>query len=576
MPRYLPRILFTFLLLGLLAACTREAEPPARIDLLQDVPADTPYVFVTSKRLPDGLRDRLGDYYAAQLAAQGPVLARLREQMAQAEGPTPMAHQAEQLFDVLEAVFGEFEGRDTAAKVRELGIEPVTRSVIYGIGVLPAMRVEIVDAEKLEAMLERVEKRAGFSTTHGELNAQRYRRIDLGQVDLILSITERHAIAGLLADGRFERDLPVLLGQEQPSASLADSGDIESLIEKYDFTGYGEGFLRLDEMVRTMLGKGNGRNAEVMQALGAQPVPISAGCMQMTETLISGMPRMVIGITAADQQQLGARAIWESSTPVAARLQKLAAPVPGLGAPYDGLLAMGFGLDLPQLRNTIDALLREVIAAGDSCELVDPASLKAVMPQLNLALGPMTAGIKGINLLLADLSIDQQTLQPVGVSAGLLAAVDDPRGIFALGAMFNPALASFEIPADGSFVDLPRDLVADQQAPPLKVAIKDRALLVLAGSGSSVVADRLLGATLTNPPPLFAVDYGVYQLVERFGHMAEGAVAQLESQGELELAAELREQMHGFKLQAQLFDRLRVSVHADSHGLVMDQVMKLR
>jgi hypothetical protein len=576
MSRFLPRILVISLLLVLIAACTREVEPPAKIDLLQNVPADTPYAFVTSRRLPDGLRDRLADYYAAQLAAQGPVFARLRKQMEEAEEAAPMARQAERLFDVLEALFGEFEGRDTAAKVRELGIEPVTRSVIYGIGVLPALRVEIIDAAKLEAMLDRVEARAGFSTTRGESNGQAYRRIDLGQVDLILSITKRHAIAGLLADGRFERDLPLLLGQAQPSSSLADSGDIESLIEQYGFTGYGEGFLRLDELVRIMLGKGNGRNAEVMQALGAQPVPISAGCMQMTEQLISGMPRMVIGISAADQKRLAARGIWESSAPVAARLQKLAAPVPGLGAPYDGLLAMGFGLDLPQLRNAIDALLREVIAAGDSCEWVDPASLKAVMPQLNLALGPMTAGIKGINLLLADLSIDSQTLQPLDVRAGLLAAVDDPRGIFALGAMFNPALATFEFPADGSFVDLPRDLVPDEQAPPLKVAIKERALLLLAGSDSNDVADSLLGATVTSPSPLFAVDYGVYQLVERFGAMTDGAIAQLESQGEQDVATELREQMRNFRLQAELFDRLRVSLYADAQGLVMDQVMELR
>ena len=248
MPRF-PRILVVSLLLGLLAACTREAEPPAKIDLLQGVPADTPYAFVTSRHLPDGLRDRLADYYAAQLAAQGPVFARLREQMEQAEEAAPMARQAERLFDVLEALIGEFEGRDTAAKVRELGIEPVTRSVIYGIGVLPALRVEIIDAAKLEAMLDRVEARAGFSTTRGELNGQTYRRVDLGQVDLILSTSARHAIAGLLADGRFESDLPLLLGQAQPSSSLADSGDIESLIEQYGFTGYGEGFLRLDELV---------------------------------------------------------------------------------------------------------------------------------------------------------------------------------------------------------------------------------------------------------------------------------------------------------------------------------------
>ena len=41
-------------------------------------------------------------------------------------------------------------------------------------------------------------------------------------------------------------------------------------------------------------------------------------------------------------------------------------------------------------------------------------------------------------------------------------------------------------------------------------------------------------------------------------------------------AAELREQLHTFRSQAQFFDRLRVSVYADEKGLVMDQVMEFR
>ena len=42
-----------------------------------------------------------------------------------------------------------------------------------------------------------------------------------------------------------------------------------------------------------------------------------------------------------------------------AYLRKLAAPVPGVGVPYQGLIAIGLGIDLPQLRNAIEALVRE-------------------------------------------------------------------------------------------------------------------------------------------------------------------------------------------------------------------------
>jgi hypothetical protein len=79
-----------------------------------------------------------------------------------------------------------------------------------------------------------------------------------------------------------------------------------------------------------------------------------------------------------------------------------------------------------------------------------------------------------------------------------------------------------------------------------------------------------------SPPRLFAVDYGVYQLVQRFGDMMDRAAVQLDIQGERDMAKELREQMQGFRLQAEIFDRLRLSVHASAEGLVLDQVMELR
>jgi hypothetical protein len=559
----------------LITGCSQEPEV-AGDSLLRHVPADTPYVFVADRHLPQRLRARLADQSAAQLAAQGESFRRLRAQIEASPDAAQMAGRAQQFLDVLQAFFTEFEARDTASSLRELGIEPVTRSVFYGIGLLPAVRLEIADADRLNAMLDRVEQRAGVRAMRAELAGQPYRRIDLGAVDAVIAVSDDFAIAGLLADGLFDRDLPLLLGQRSPAEDLASQGEMRTLIERHAFSGYGEGFIRLDRLLTTLMGNGSGRGAETMQALGGQPMPVSAACRSLVEEMVGGMPRMVIGITRADERQLAMRAIWESSPSVASYLGKLAAPVPGVGSPYEGLIAIGLGIDLPQLRNGIEALLRHVAAAGADCEWVDPATLKAVLPQLNLALGPMTAGIKGFNLHLDELELDPDTLEPRNVRAGLLAAVDDPRGMFALGGVFNPALASVELPSDGSLIEIP-PLIADEPgAPPLKVAMKDKALVVLAGANAAATLDPLLGAALVSPARLFAVDYGVHALVERFGGLLDGAVAQLIQQGELEMADELRQQMASFRLQAKLFERLRVSMYANEQGLVVDQVMELR
>lgn len=53
----------------------------------------------------------------------------------------------------------------------------------------------------------------------------------------------------------------------------------------------------------------------------------------MMQDLVAGMPRMVVGVTAAGERRIAARGIWEGVPAVTSYLQKLAAPVPGLGGP---------------------------------------------------------------------------------------------------------------------------------------------------------------------------------------------------------------------------------------------------
>jgi hypothetical protein len=561
-----------------ITACSREDSSPAA-DLLRYVPADTPYAFVTSRPLPAPLRRRLGDHYAAQLGTQRSALSELRAELAGA--PDAAAPEIDAMLDVADALLFEFEGRTTASELRELGVEPVPRSVLYGLGPLPAVRIEIADADRLDAMLDRVEARAGITAQRAIRDGRAYRRYELGAVDAVIAIapgapgTPAHLVAGLLPEPLLDAWLPLLLGLAPPPSSLAADGAIERLIERHGFTGFGEGFINLDALVALLTG-GQGSGLEVARALGAGDVRLSGECRDLTADLVASMPRMVLGVTAAEDDRLAVRGIWESSATVAGYLQRLAAPVPGLGSPTDGLFALGLGIELPQLRNAIDALLRHLVDTGRNCDWVDPDRIRAARPRLNLALGPMTAGIKGFNLRVEDLQLDPATLQPTDVRAGLLAAVDDPRGVLALGALLDPALASLDVPADGSLVALPRTPGMPAAAPPLQVAIRDRALLLLAGTDAARIASPLLDAAPSNPAPLLVADYGVQRIVQRFGDPIDRAAERMDARGETDLAADTRRRLASFRAQAALFERLRLSLYANEQGLVVEQVMELR
>lgn len=558
-----------------LTACTREPETPAN-DMLAAVPADTPYVFVTSRQFPPGLRERLADQAASQLAVQHGAFEQVRAEMAASPDGEALGEELRTLLEVIDAMLAELAGRDSADKLREIGIEPVTRSVFYGIGVMPAFRIELADGERFDALLDRVESRAGHTAERGSIDGLGYRRIDLGSISAVLAVDGKQFVGGLLPNTLLDKYLPMVLGRTAPDRSVADEGAIDRLVERHGFTGYGEGYVRLDTLVSTVLGKADGLNAEIMTALDPSVVTVSRGCSQMTERLVANVPRMAVGVTQVDDHRIIARGIWETNDGVTAYLQRLAAPVNGVGQPYQGLMSMGMGFDLPQVRNAIEALLNAVIDAGGNCEWIEPNQLKAVIPQLNLALGPMTAGLKGFNLRLDDLRLDPQTLQPADIRAGLLAAVDDPRGVFALAAMFNPELASIRVPTDGTLVPIGSHLGVAPGTPPLQVAIQGKSLLILAGDDAQAMADPLLNATPVEPPPLFVIDYGIRRLVEQLGDVLDEATAQLEQQGETELADEMRLQLDSFRQQAQLFERLRVSLFTNDQGLVMEQDMLLR
>ena len=82
--------------------------------------------------------------------------------------------------------------------------------------------------------------------------------------------------------------------------------------------------------------QGAGRSADTFATLGGGAIPLSAGCRGLVYHLAAGMPRMAVGVTAADREHLAVRSIWEASPAVSTHLQRLPAPVAGVGATLVG------------------------------------------------------------------------------------------------------------------------------------------------------------------------------------------------------------------------------------------------
>ena len=527
----------------------------ARFKLLDMVPADTPYVAASSRELPESL-----SLHMLKAAAMNENGEQIKQALESDDSPEESARH--QLLKLAYAFNAELEGKLTPEGLASLGFPLNGRSLVYGLGILPVSWIETVDPAKVDAFLDRVETRAGVQSQRATLGEIDYRRFDFEDLLGILAQKNGYLVAALIPRKSEAELLPLLFGDRKPEKSLADTGEFKKFNAKHGFLGYGEGYIDLVQLVEMGLGESRGINAQVLQALGAEPEAVSPACRNLIRYMVQSVPRIGFGFTEAKADRYTMQGVVETSPAVAEWLKRLPAPVPGLGNEADAMFSLGLGLNLPVLRDGLKALLGTVLEQGKGCEDVDQEELAQNMQALDMMLNPMFAGLKGFNLVVNRVELDPATQEPKSVDARFVLAATDPRGMFGMLAMLNPRLATLQIPSDGTPVELPLKEMTPASLPAW-VAIKGEAL----GLFVSPEAPQDVGKVLTAPPApsvLFALGYNVKKLLQEVGPSMEQGIGTLEGED----AENAREAYEALKRTASLYDQVRFDVLGDEHGLI--------
>lgn len=555
--RQIVNALFAATLLLGLAACgetDKGKEAVAGFKLFSLVPADTPYVFASSREFPRELSEKL-----LRAAAQDFVAADYRKALMQVE---VASSEEKQLVKLADALVAEVDGKLSPEGLASLGFPVNGRSMLYGLGILPVAWVQIIDKEKVEAFLDRVEQRSGLTVdkiAHGDGS---YRRYKLGDGFAVLTVKDDYLIMALMPGQRFDELLPLVFGEKPPQNSLADAGTFKEMVARHSFHGYGDGYIDLVRLVEMSLGEAGGINAEVLEAMGIEKEAHSPACTRLIKAMAQHVPRLSMGFAEATPSRYAMKGVLEASPEVVADLQKLAAPVPGLGAASDAVMAIGVGINLPQLRDSLKAMFKSVIDNGKGCQEVDEQAIAQAMQTMDMAFNPMFASIKGFNLLVQKVVMDASTMEPKEVDARLLLAAQDPRGLLGMLGMFSPQLATLQVPDDGSPVQVPLADLAPG-APPTWVAVKGEALALLVGDEPPAGVSELLTTPVAAPMPLFALSYDAGKLFESVGPSVE-KVLQFQ-QGEA--AEELRGVYDSMKQSASVYGRIDFQIVGADQGL---------
>ncbi|MDO4724286.1 MAG: hypothetical protein Q4A97_05940 [Comamonadaceae bacterium] len=561
----------------------QQAQPaaPAKADIpLAFAPSTTAFVAGTMEPAPQAYIDTMNGLAQHFKAGMLQSLERARQALAKEEQNEQTAR-ANALMDLFKE---RLQQPDTMAS---LGMSLKSLSAIYEIGGAPVLRMELQDADKFKAFIADVEARAGQKLETGQLNGQAYWFMPLGEqaaqaaeaaganaaaaqplerARLVVAIVGKHLVLALDPQ-HSAAPLAQLLGLERPAQSVLQAGTLTELQKAYGYKPYGGNMLVDTRRVLALFTEG--------QSIYPPPANWSEACRSEFAALAAKAPRLVFGSTEVDGKKVAVAGTLELDKPLAGELQKISAPVPGLGSAKKGI-EFGFGLKIDQLAGFLQAQANAVQTAPYQCEHLLPlnegmASLNQSMAGLYAASGWLT----GARLVLSDIDIEKQLVRGM-----LVVASPNPMSLLGMAQGMMPELAQLGLEPNGAAKQLqsPMTAMVNGGQDPVWVAMTDKSLGL--GIGADVKGDLegALKASALSPEPLlyYRIDGQTYtnsvgKLNEQMLNSLDGNSAQAQQANDI-----IAPLMQSAAQVYQFIDYASVRYHFSERGLELDQIITLK
>ncbi len=470
--------------------------------ILRYIPADTPYVIAAPGRMPDDVSDKLEPHIDELLGAYHRML---RAMANNAEAETDDVAAMREFLPLIDEL-GSLMSSDG---LRGAGINRDSQFAIYGIGLLPVMRITLSDGALFESAFARLEEAAGTEMQVATVDGNEYRYAGDDDGRVIVAIIDNELVLSLVPTGLSDAQLGDVLGLTIPAENIATAGVLTGIAADYDYIDYGVGLIDITKIVDILIGETSGLSAEVLSAMDYQVPDLSDVCRAEIRDIAAIMPRVVSGYKEVSTERLVSHAAFELRGDLAEGLATIVAPVPGLGQPTDGLFSFGMSMNLLAARNFYEARLDALEADPFRCELLAEGqnNIQAGREILNQPVPPIVYGFKGFFADIdgfegMDLAND---IPPTSIDMRVLIATENAESLLAMGTMFSPDIASLNITPGGDPVrlDLPM-LAATGQA--MYVAMSDEAIALSMGEGMQDGLTSMLAAPALEPSPFIGAD----------------------------------------------------------------------
>lgn len=549
-------LLATSLLAGL-SACNKDADkaepgkgsqavtaaPKAALpSFLKYVPADTPYVFANLEPAPKAVFDKL-------MSKLEPIMAEMNGVLEAQLAAMPAGDTATPSDKVGRAILEEMKGRLNQKGLEELGLSYQTRAVIYGIGVLPAIRMELKNPDAFRAAVARVEAKSGQKLAVIKTGDVEHWIVDQGEGFFVAGIQGNELVLGLGPAKAKDLYLPVLFGATKPAATLEGGGALQKIIDDYKFTPHGAGYVDFKMLASLFVDAGTGLNGQIVAALkspGEAPTPEE--CKTEVPALAANFPRAIFGYEEMNDTVMVADFVIETKPEIGAELAGLAVTVPGLTASPAGnpVLIFGLGIDVEKSMAMLKTKAAAIQAAPYKCGML--SGLNEMAMNATAALGqplpPFVNMVKGVNLVVRDAKMSP------GMAMDPAAALEDAKAYLTISSpspaellgvakvMLPPNLAGIVVAPDGKPVSLPTEGLPPFLKSPT-VTMTSNSLALTIGEGMQTEVADLLSKPASGPKPLFVLGYHLGKVMAAMNEKLSAAAATMPPDQKAKFEADL-------------------------------------
>ena len=490
-----------------------------------DIPADTPYVVAAIDPINDALRTRMYHHLGKQIRKALEVDAKL------------VKAEDEPWKRALSAVLDTFRGTDLDKWNETLGFAPSPRFALYGIGIYPVFRMELVDATKFRVIATKAIAAAGTNgIATAKLGDITYWTATANTMTAMMAVLDREVVVAYVPTTQLQQLLPMLLGTAHPQSTLADSTFVPDTLKKL-------GFLRA-----MFVSIDVGRISAAITQMPNSPIG-SPECKADFGRLASYMPRITAGYRRLDAEGYAAGLVVETSPGIAEVLAQVRTPMPQLPRTQPAVFEMSAGIDLDAsvdaVRTAVHRLRNEPFRCGDLAKLSE--ALDSLAQKLDEPLPNELHGMRG-----CDVVLDDFTITPPSGRGGIM-LIGAHVGELISSMMARVGLPPLPIPNDGVPVALPVGMFIDS-IKSAHIALRDGVAAITIGDDSEARARNALAAKPDPHVPFMSFAWDMARTLEHapdFAALVDADTrSSMQSMKHMELSLELRDGALDFEMDA--------------------------